>query len=379
MAQKAINKKSVCFLACNAYPVLAGKNFNTAGGSEVQQMLLAKALQRLGYKITFIVGDYGQNDFEIVDGIEIVKFSFRFRKSLGWEAVKLILIMKKIKADIYILQVHHTFLFMMALYRKLFGGRLVKIMAIDSECRKKDLLSVKNIYIKILNMIYLLSLKFVDCIIFQTEYQEKCALEELGLRGYIVPNPVDSRDENIVTVSNELKRDIDILWVGTCLRRKRPSLFLDIAESMPEFGFTMIVAARNDIRFNEEVASRARRLPNVDYKGFVPYHETSAYFGRAKILVNTSMLEGFPNIFLQAWQAGIPVVSLDINPDDIIRRYGLGRISKTVDQLKRDVRELLNNNALREEIGKNSKKYILEHHHPDVIARKLAGIFEAIP
>ena len=63
----------LCFVAPNAYPVLANKDFGMCGGAEVQQMLLAKALIKEGYRITFVVDDFGQDAREIHNGIEVIR------------------------------------------------------------------------------------------------------------------------------------------------------------------------------------------------------------------------------------------------------------------------------------------------------------------
>ena len=42
-------------------------------------------------------------------------------------------------------------------------------------------------------------------------------------------------------------------------------------------------------------------LPNVTMLGPVRYRDTGALFDRARIFLNTSSIEGFPNTFLQAW------------------------------------------------------------------------------
>lgn len=44
----------------------------------------------------------------------------------------------------------------------------------------------------------------------------------------------------------------------------------------------------------------------------------------AKALINTSYYEGFPNIYLEAWGTGVPVISLTVNPGDIFNKYKLG-------------------------------------------------------
>ena len=72
-----------------------------------------------------------------------------------------------------------------------------------------------------------------------------------------------------------------------------------------------------------EAAKEAEKLPNVTFLGTVPPIEMEGWFKKKKLFMNTSIREGFPNTFLQAWMNRVPVVSLNIDPDGIIEKYGL--------------------------------------------------------
>ena len=60
----------------------------------------------------------------------------------------------------------------------------------------------------------------------------------------------------------------------------------------------------------------------------MPYRDVSAFYSRARVLVNTSDVEGFPNTYLQAWASGTPVVAF-FDPDGVIAREGLGATVRT--------------------------------------------------
>jgi glycosyltransferase involved in cell wall biosynthesis len=120
----------------------------------------------------------------------------------------------------------------------------------------------------------------------------------------------------------------------------------------------------------------ARDADNFEYKGFLPFHETQKYFFRARVFVCTSDREGFPNVFLQAWQAECPVVSLTIDPDGVIEKQDIGRVSRDLDTMTADVDRLMTDDALRDQIASNGIAYIEEHHAIKSVVDQYEALFE---
>jgi glycosyltransferase involved in cell wall biosynthesis len=103
-------------------------------------------------------------------------------------------------------------------------------------------------------------------------------------------------------------------------------------------------AVRSDPGFFEELRSQVRRTANVTFHGALPYDETSALYGRARVFVNSSEMEGFPNTYLQSWASGTPVVAF-FDPDGLIAKHGLGAAVRTQAEMRDAIRKLSRDEA----------------------------------
>jgi glycosyltransferase involved in cell wall biosynthesis len=102
------------------------------------------------------------------------------------------------------------------------------------------------------------------------------------------------------------------------------------------------------------------------------------YYIQSSVFVNTSVVEGFPNTFLEAWTHCVPVVSLMIDPDEIICENKLGFHSKTFQQMIVDIECLLQNDGLRNEMALNGRKYIRESHDVKKITDQFINLLASL-
>lgn len=169
-----------------------------------------------------------------------------------------------------------------------------------------------------------------------------------------------------VIIHNGMKKPTEIyqsrdtiLWVANIKKKKDPKTFIDLAKQMPDENFVMVggkVEGHEDLF--EYVTRESEKLPNLNFKGFLPLEKTEKEFDKAKLFINTSMYEGFPNTFLQAWRQGIPVISF-VDPDGLISKYSLGRVAKQKDDIAKFSQSILNN---EEKISSESIKEFFNEH-----------------
>ena len=124
--------------------------------------------------------------------------------------------------------------------------------------------------------------------------------------------------------------------------------------------FIMIGCALNKPWYRE-MLKKMSALENLEYLGERSLKEVNEVLARAHIFVNTSTYEGFPNTFIQAWMRKVPVVSLNVNPDNIIDRNRIGFFSKTYNQMVKDVARLIQDSKLRHDMGERAQTFAFDN------------------
>ena len=173
----------------------------------------------------------------------------------------------------------------------------------------------------------------------------------------------------IVTVRTAVRAHAErapcIAWVGVLRRHKRPDLLIELARAMRA---TRFVVCGGPTTFNtapgysERILADLRSLPNVEYLGQVDPSRTLQIIADAALLLSTSDDEGLPSVFLEAWAAGTPVVSLTVDPGRVIRRLGLGSVPGTLERAKTAVEALLRSPSLRDAIATRATTHIGTAH-----------------
>jgi glycosyltransferase involved in cell wall biosynthesis len=361
----------ICFLSLNSYPILTIEDFGYGGGAEVEQVSLARELIAHGYDVSFVTYSHGNKKIEKVNGITIIKtyerdkankMSILQKYKLIWSALK------KADADTYFHECGASGVLPLfcSINRKKFVYRIMS----DAVVLGIPLSGNYSFSQKIVDM---LEVKKADVVIAQSNFQKRVLTERFGVESVVIKNGL------FIPQVNCEKRDPPIvLWVGSLKSVKQPHLFVELAKSIPNANLEMIGGKGDYPQLYEEIRTASQKVPNLRFYGFIPFHKIDEYFKKASIFVNTSRIEGFPNTFIQAWAHYTPVVSLKVDPDNIIRDERLGFCSGAFKQLVSDVETLLCDEKLRKTMGENARKYVEREHDVRKTVKKYIEIFEQI-
>jgi glycosyltransferase involved in cell wall biosynthesis len=355
----------ICLVGLGSLPVLAREySRHYAGGAELQQALLAKALSRAGFPVSLIVADYGQSDGAVWDGIKTYK---AYRQEEGIPVVRFLhprwtglwAAMKRADADVYYTMCAGAQVGEMALFTRRYGRRLVFAAASDADCDPRALL----IRYWRDRQLYRFGLTRADAVLSQSAAQQRSLARNFGVQSYIV----EALAEPAERVPDFAARDIDVLWVANVRSLKRPDRLLEIARRLPDLRFHMVGGPyAGERELFDSIRSQAARLPNVTFHGFVPYRDARVFYERARVLVNTSEVEGFPNTYIQAWMHGAPVVTF-IDPDSVIGREGLGHAAGSVDEMCASVRAVLADEAQWSRLSERCRRHADRRFDPSRI------------
>ncbi len=360
----------ICFVAPAAYPVLAAdRSIPMVGGAEVQQALIALELARRGYDVSMISMDFGQREGDLVKGVRLIKMHapdsglpvLRFihpRLTSLWGA------MQRADADVYYQRAAGAGTGFVARFALSHGKRAVFASASDFDFDP----ALPYIRFNRDKHLFRYGMRHVHHVVVQTERQLQMCLKTFGRDATRINSCYAHRGA-------PGHHEGPIVWAGSIKPQKRPELFLDLAQRLPQCRFRLVGGAAAGAAHFEALQRRAQSLGNVELTGFVPYTDVESQFDRASLLVNTSVGEGFPNTFLQAWSRGIPTVSF-FDAGARVNGADVGTAVTDLDAMERAVLALKSDSVLWHEHGARAAGHFRRHHALERVVDDYERIFQ---
>ncbi len=298
-----------------AHLVLDPAETRVSGGAELQAALMARELARRGHDVVLVSADHGQPDNRVLQGVRS-RLGGRFQTGGLADTLrampKVFRIIGEERPDFSFIYGWTTWLYFLLWPRFRGHTRLGFVCMLDTE--------VNGVFRRenpVRGALFERGIRRSDVRYAITHYEVEC-FGKMGLdctlfRPLIVPR----------TAPFAGGKDIDFLWIARCQPIKRPHVFLDLAEALPEARCVMI-APNENAELWTSIEQRAASLPNVEFRERVPYHEVQRFYDRAEVFVNTSTWEGFPNAFIQAGQGEAAILSLAIDTDHLLTEFQAG-------------------------------------------------------
>ncbi len=334
------------------------------GGAEYQALLLAERLKQK-MDISFVFRNYWDKETVIKDcGYTLYGINpYRIKGVSGsfvFEGRQLYKILKRIKPDIIYIRGTNAYFMIASLYSKKRNCKIIWHIASDSDVipsQYKELLP-KPFRLLDKKMVEY-GLNHSDCIIGQTHHQSNLLKKNYKLKCDFVignwhPIPKDSEKEDSI---------IKIVWIANWKPVKQPEIFIRLIQALGNIPNTQpIMVGRNE---QYQTLKTEASLNKIELPGEISNSEVNKLLSKSHILLNTSHLEGFNNTFIQAWMNKVPVISLQVDPDNILKRRGLGFCSGNFMQLIKDTTLLIHNHKLRQKMGNDAREYAVGHHSPN--------------
>ena len=342
-------------------------NGHTDGGGELQISLLAKALSQCGHEVV-ILDFITPEDFITDDGIKVFRISgwndgIRVIRTLTHRLPQLYRSLKAQNADVYYCRIRdfrHILAFWAARRVK---AKFILSLASDLDAmnffmrlKYQYLVSLKDLWSfsngLLIEIVYPLLLRKADLVFVQHEGQRQILLQK-HIKSLFFPNLINLTQ--IPVVSKPVHNDF--IYVGSLKTRKGFAEFFELVKKAPSNSFKVVGQPMDkDGYFYYE---KLRSFKNVTLLGRLNHYDTMFQIANSKALISTSPMEGFPNVFIEAWACGIPVLSLYVDPGNIIEREHLGEVSHgNMDKLI----DAMNNISNTNEYAERTRAYV-EHTH----------------
>ncbi len=337
-----------------------------AGGQTRIYNLARKFSGLENYEVFCLVGDFGQPDRVVQENVTLVKSQIDNPLAV----FQVVRILKSLNPDIILDFCASPRLFVYACLKKFLQTKIVFFTGSDND--------VNGGYGKVENPVYdffyRAGLKRADEIVAQVPLHQALLKKNYCLGAHLVLSPYLEINPYV-----PMNKDI-VLWVGRAAYYKRPELFIKLAGEHPGEKFVMICnTSAYDNGFMNTIQETLEKFPNLEFHDYISYPGMENYYSRAKLLVNTSDFEGFPNTFIEAAVKACPVLSLNSDPNRMLSVHGGGLFCNgDFDAMKKNLKQMLEHENMLAVQGKRSFDYAFKFHMIDNSVKRLDKIFKQI-
>lgn len=193
------------------------------------------------------------------------------------------------------------------------------------------------------------------------------------LNNPISPELTEARDPDFV------KENI-ILNIGRLTNQKAQDLLIKAFGNLSNDNWKLVIIGKGEkLKEYEKLIKSLKLDDKVELLG--QQKDIANFYNKSKIFAFTSIFEGSPNALIEAMHFGLPCVSTDCptGPSELINHGFSGYLLPIGDQKKLELHlsELITNENLRDEFGKNAIKSV-ESYKAESISAEWSQVFDKL-
>lgn len=216
--------------------------------------------------------------------------------------------------------------------------------------------------------------KNCDEVIVSSEGDKQFLLEKYKFvngKTHLIPNFVNVDKFKPV---EKRKNSSSIIYVGRLHEQKN---LLNLIKALSGTNISLFIIGSGPLE--NKLKKCANELDvKINFIGNVLNSRLPFFLNEHQIFVLPSLYEGMPKSLMEAMSCGLACVATDVNGSrELIKDLKTGLLSQTdFGSLRANILKLNKNNILREKLGKNARKFIIDNYSLEDLIKKEIKIYE---
>ena len=153
-----------------------------------------------------------------------------------------------------------------------------------------------------------------------------------------------------------------------------------VSKKYPEFKF--VITGRGPLeRLLKRTVAKLNLTKNFRFAGYVRRDTLLKYYQNATVYALPSYWEGLPTTLLEAMSCGLPVVATAVaGTSEVITDHKTGLLvsPNNPEKLASSILELIDNSALRRELGSNARTHVKKFYDWDTTIDKIERVYQSV-
>ena len=188
---------------------------------------------------------------------------------------------------------------------------------------------------------------------------------------------VISNSYYFINDNEEIPIKNQVLWLARWSKEKQPELFIEMVSQLKQTNVDFVMAGgAHNSKTVEELKEKAK-IVNIKTPGKIVYKDVNEYFSKSLVFVNTSYREGVSNTFIEAMLNGVPVLSLNSNPNNWLSDFNIGYCANgNLEDLITTLDALLKDREQLKKMSEEAKRFAKQQFSNDDIIKSYLKLFK---